>query len=47
MAWIPRGLAAPRSDSGDTVHEVVVKTNPGDAPNPGNPGTETVVAKIC
>lgn len=33
--------------SGDTVHEVVVKTNPGYAPNPGHPGTGTVIAQIC
>ncbi len=33
--------------SGNTVHEVVVKTNPGYAPNPGHAGTGTVVAKIC
>jgi PKD repeat protein len=33
--------------SGNTVHEVIVKTNPGYAPNPGHPGTGTVVAIIC
>ncbi len=33
--------------SGDTVHEVVVKTNSGYAPNPGHAGTGTVVATIC
>lgn len=29
------------------VHEVVVKTNPGYAANPGHPGTGTVIAQIC
>lgn len=33
--------------SGDTVHIVVVHTNPGYAPNPGHAGTGTVVAVIC
>jgi SdrD B-like domain len=33
--------------SGDTVHEVVVKTNSGYAPNVGHAGTGTVVATIC
>jgi hypothetical protein len=33
--------------SGNTVHLVVVKTNPGYAPNPGHAGTGTVVAQIC
>jgi hypothetical protein len=33
--------------SGDTVHIVVVKTNPGYQPNPGHPGTGTVVAQVC
>jgi hypothetical protein len=33
--------------SGDTVHMVVVKTDPGYAPNPGHPGTGTVVGVIC
>jgi hypothetical protein len=33
--------------SGNVVHEVVVKTDPGYAPNPGHPGTGTVVATIC
>jgi len=33
--------------TGDTVHEVVVKTNAGYAPNPGHAGTGTVVAQIC
>jgi len=35
------------SIAGDTVHEVVVKTGSGYAPNPGHPGTGTVVARIC
>jgi hypothetical protein len=33
--------------SGDTVHVVVVKTNPGYAPNPGHAGTGTVVRQVC
>jgi hypothetical protein len=33
--------------SGNTVHIVVVKTNPGYAPNPGHAGTGTVVAIVC
>jgi hypothetical protein len=33
--------------SGNTVHEVVVQTNPGYASDPGHPGTGTVIARIC
>ena len=33
--------------SGDTVHIVVVKINPGYGPNPGHAGTGTVVAVVC
>jgi hypothetical protein len=33
--------------SGNTVHEVVVKTNPGYTSDPGHAGTGTVVAQIC
>jgi hypothetical protein len=33
--------------SGDTRHVVVVKTDPGYGPNPGHPGTGSVVAQIC
>jgi hypothetical protein len=33
--------------SGNTVHVVVVKTNPGYAPDPGHAGTGTVVAQVC
>ncbi len=33
--------------SGNTVHIVVVKTNPGYASNPGHAGTGTVVAVVC
>lgn len=33
--------------AGNTVHIVLVKTNPGYAPNPGHAGTGTVVAVIC
>ncbi len=33
--------------SGDTVKIVVVLTNPGYAPDPGHPGTGTIVATFC
>ncbi len=33
--------------SGNDVHMVIVKTNPGYAPNPGHPGTGTIVGVIC
>jgi hypothetical protein len=33
--------------TGDSVHIVVVKTNPGYAPSPGHPGTGTIVATFC
>ena len=33
--------------SGTTPHIVVVRTNPGYAPNPGHAGTGTVVAQAC
>src|SRR5260370_413401 len=33
--------------SGNAVHIVVVKTNPGYASNPGHAGTGTVVAVVC
>jgi hypothetical protein len=33
--------------SGDTTAIVVIKTNPGYAPNTGHPGTGTVVATFC
>jgi hypothetical protein len=33
--------------SGDVKHIVVVKTNPGYAPNPGRTGTGTVVGYLC
>lgn len=33
--------------AGDTIHEVVVKTDPGYAPAPGHTATGTVVAQIC
>ena len=35
------------SISGNTVHMVVVRTNPGYDDNPGHAGTGTVVAQIC
>jgi hypothetical protein len=33
--------------TGDTPHIVIVKTNPGYQPNPGHPGTGTVIAQVC
>ena len=33
--------------TGNTPHLVVVRTNPGYQPDPGHPGTGTVVAQIC
>lgn len=33
--------------SGNTVHIVIVRTNPGYASNPGHKGTGTVVAVVC
>jgi hypothetical protein len=33
--------------SGNTLHIVVVTTNPGYKPNPGHTGTGTVVALVC
>jgi hypothetical protein len=33
--------------SGDIVHIVLVRTNPGYGPNPGHPGTGTIVAQLC
>jgi uncharacterized repeat protein (TIGR01451 family) len=33
--------------SGDSAHIVVVKTDPGYGPNPGHPGTGTIVATFC
>ena len=33
--------------SGDIVHIVVVQTNPGYQPDPGHPGTGTVIAQVC
>jgi len=33
--------------SGNTVHMVVVQTDPGYSNNPGHAGTGTVVAQIC
>ena len=33
--------------SGNIVHIVVVKTNPGYGPDPSNPGTGTIVATYC
>jgi hypothetical protein len=36
-----------RTIAGDTTHIVVVKTEPGYAPNPGHHGTGTIVATYC
>ena len=33
--------------SGDIVHIVLVRTNPGYGPNPGHNGTGTIVATLC
>ena len=33
--------------SGDILHIVVVKTNPGYQPDPGHPGSGTVVTTVC
>jgi hypothetical protein len=33
--------------SGNTLHLVIVATKPGYAPDPGHPGTGTVVAQVC
>jgi len=33
--------------SGDTPHVVLVRTNPGYAPDPGHAGTGTVIAVVC
>ena len=33
--------------TGDTTHVVIVKTDPGYAGNPGQPGTGTIRATLC
>jgi hypothetical protein len=33
--------------SGNTVRIVVVQVNPGYGPNPGSPGTGTIVGVFC
>jgi hypothetical protein len=33
--------------SGNIPEVVVVETNPGSPPDPGHPGTATVVAVVC
>ena len=33
--------------SGNTVHVVIVKTDPGYQPNPGHAGTGKVVSRVC
>jgi kumamolisin len=45
-------VASSVTKSGSTItgtwaHIVVVKTNPGYAPNPGSPGTGTIIATFC
>lgn len=49
MAVIVSGSIGKSGSSirGDTVHVVVVKTNPGYAADPGHAGTGTVVAVLC
>jgi hypothetical protein len=39
--------ASPAPISGDTQKVVVVETNSGYAADPGDPGTDTVVAVVC
>jgi len=34
-------------DSGNTLHLVIVQTNPGYQPSPSYPGTGTVIAQVC
>ena len=33
--------------SGNVLHVVLVRTNAGYGPNPGHPGTGTIVATLC
>src|SRR5262249_30684287 len=33
--------------SGDIVHIVVVRTDSGYQPDPGHPGTGTIIAQVC
>ena len=33
--------------SGDIVHIIMVRTSPGYGPNPGHPGTGTIVSQLC
>jgi hypothetical protein len=33
--------------SGDIVHIVLVRTNAGYGPNPGHPGTGTIIGQVC
>ena len=35
------------SITGDDVHIVIVRTNPGYGPQPSTPGTGTIVAVYC
>jgi hypothetical protein len=49
MAVIVTSLATQSGSTinGNTPHIVIVKTNPGYAPNPGHAGTGTVVLAVC
>jgi hypothetical protein len=49
MAVIVAGHIVKRGPviSGDIVHIVLVRTNLGYGPNPGHPGTGTIVATLC
>ena len=49
MAVIVTSLATKSGNTihGNTPHIVIVKTNPGYAPNPGHAGTGTVVLAVC
>jgi hypothetical protein len=33
--------------SGNIVHIVLVRTNPGYGPNPGHLGTGTIIGQVC
>ncbi len=45
---VASSIAKPDSTiAGNSVSIVVVRTDPGYAPNPGHPGTGTIVAKYC
>jgi hypothetical protein len=46
LAAHPGAIQSGSTISGDTVHIVVVQTKPGYQPDPGHPGTGTVVAQV-